>query len=92
MLRELGAQPLLLSMPVHAKDLETVGVSPKARAAFPAQLQQVASRYQAPLVYFRTYEDDPTFFADHFDHLGAKGWINYNKTLDDFFHGRKLSL
>jgi D-alanine transfer protein len=91
-LRELGAQPLLLSMPVHAKDLEAVGVSPKARAAFSAQLQLVASQYQAPLVYFRTHEDDPAFFADHFDHLGAKGWIYYNKTLDDFFHGRKLSL
>lgn len=91
-LRELGAQPLLLSMPVHAADLETVGVSPKARAAFPAQLQQVAAKYQVPLVYFRAEEEDPLFFADHLDHLGAKGWIYYNKMLDDFYHGRNLSL
>lgn len=91
-LRELGAQPLLLSMPVHAQDLETVGVSPKARAAFPAQLQQVAAKYQVPLVYFRAEEEDPLFFADHLDHLGAKGWIYFNKMLDDFYHGRNLGL
>ena len=91
-LQELGAQPLLLAMPVHAKDLDAVGVSPKARAAFSTQLEQAATKYQAPLVYFRTHENDPSFFADHLDHLGAKGWIHYNKTLDDFFHGRKLSL
>jgi D-alanine transfer protein len=91
-LRELGADPLLLSMPVHAQDLETVGVSLKARAAFPTQLMQVAAKYGVPLAYFQAHEDDPLFFADHLDHLGAKGWIYYNKVLDDFFHGRKLSL
>jgi len=91
-LGELGAKPLILSMPVHAQDLETVGVSPKARAAFPAQLQAVAAKYQVPLVYFRASEEDPLFFADHLDHLGAKGWIYYNKMLDDFYHGRNLGL
>ncbi|MEQ1859031.1 MAG: D-alanyl-lipoteichoic acid biosynthesis protein DltD [Chthoniobacteraceae bacterium] len=91
-LRELGAQPLLLSMPVHARDLETVGVSPKARAQFPAQLERIAAKHNAPLVYFRTHEEDPLFFADHLDHLGAKGWMYYNRTLDNFYHGRNLSL
>jgi D-alanine transfer protein len=79
-------------MPVHGFDLETVGVSQKARAEFPAQLRSVAAKYNAPLVYFRTHENDPEFFADHLDHLGSKGWIYFNKTLDDFYHGRKLSL
>lgn len=91
-LDELGAQPLLLSMPMHAQDLETVGVSMKARNAFPQRLDGLAERYGAPLVYFRAHEEDPLFFSDHLDHLSPKGWVYYNETLDDFFHGRNLSL
>jgi D-alanine transfer protein len=91
-LRELGAEPLLLSMPVHARDLETVGVSQKARAEFPQQLESMAQKHGAPLVYFKAGEEDPLFFADHLDHLSPRGWAFYNETLDDFFHERDLSL
>jgi len=91
-LEELGAKPLLLSMPVHAGDLETVGVSRKAREAFPERLQQMADRYSATLVYFQAHEEDPLFFADHLDHLSPRGWAYYNETLDDFFHGRSPQL
>jgi D-alanine transfer protein len=91
-LEELGAKPLLLSMPVHASDLEAVGVSRKAREAFPERLQQMADRYGAPLVYFQSHEEDPLFFVDHLDHLSPRGWAYYNETLDDFFHGRSPEL
>lgn len=91
-LESLGATPLLLSMPVHAGDLETVGVSRKAREAFPQRLQQMADRYGALLVYFQAHEEDPLFFADHLDHLSPRGWAYYNETLDDFFHGRSPQL
>jgi len=90
-LQELGARPLMLSMPVHGEDLEQVGVSPKARAAYPQRIQQLSARYSTPLVYFHEHEDDPWFFHDHFDHLGAKGWVYYNKMLDDFYHERPLT-
>ena len=91
-LNELGAVPVVLSMPMHGKDLETVGVSPKARAAFPDQLKRVAAKHGVPLAYFQAADDDPLFFSDHLDHLGSKGWIYFNKVLDDFYHGRNLSL
>lgn len=85
-LRELGARPLLLSMPVHAADLEAVGVSKKARAAYPQRMHDAVAPFGMPLVYFKQHEDDPLFFSDHFDHLGAKGWVYYDETLDAFFH------
>jgi D-alanine transfer protein len=91
-LEELGAKPLILSMPVHASDLEAVGVSRKAREAFPERLQQMADRYGAPLVYFQSHEEDPLFFVDHLDHLSPRGWAYYNETLDHFFHGRSPEL
>ncbi len=87
-LDELGAQPLILSMPVHARDLETTGVSESARSAYEARLRTVTAEHGAPLVYFRQSENDPDFFSDNLDHLGAKGWAYYNQKLDDFFHGR----
>jgi D-alanine transfer protein len=90
--RELGGEPLLLSMPVHAKDLETVGVSRKARVAYPERLSLLAAEHGAPLVYFQKHEEDPLFFSDHLDHLSSLGWTYYNETLDDFFHGRDPNL
>jgi D-alanine transfer protein len=91
-LDELGAQPLILSMPVHADDLEISGVSQAARRAYEERLRTVTAAHGAPLVYFRKNEDDPNFFSDNLDHLGAKGWVYYNKMLDDFFHGRLTNL
>lgn len=91
-LDELGAKPLILSMPVHATDLEALGVSQEARSAYEERLRAVTAAHGAPLVYFKANEDDPDFFFDNLDHLGAKGWIYYNKMLDDFFHGRLTNL
>ena len=87
-LRELGAKPLLLSMPVHGADLEASGVSADARHAYLARLRELAAQYRVPLVYYGQHEEDPNFFYDNLDHLGAKGWVYYNQTLDDFFHER----
>lgn len=85
-LRELGAQPMLLSMPLHGTDLEITGVSAKARSKYGEKLEELATRYNMELVYFQQFEEDPTFFADHLDHPGSKGWVLYDKALDDFFH------
>jgi D-alanine transfer protein len=86
--RELGAEPLLLSMPLHGPDLETTGVSPAARNSYGKKLASLATRYETPLVYFQEFENDPTFWADNLDHPGVKGWAHYNKVLDDFYHER----
>lgn len=87
-LQELGARPLILSMPVHGPELEAMGVSAGARHAYLARLRDLTARYRVPLVYYGQGEEDPNFFYDSLDHLGAKGWIYYNQTLDDFFHDR----
>ncbi len=87
-LREVGAEPLLLSMPLHGADLEITGVSAKARHIYGEKLSSLAKRYAMQLVYFEQFEEDPTFFADHQDHPGAKGWVRYNKALDEFYHNR----
>jgi D-alanine transfer protein len=91
-LNEAGAHPLLISMPLHGADLETTGVSANARKAYGDQLNALASKHGVKLVYFSQYENDPTFFADNLDHPGERGWMLFNKVLDDFYHERERSI
>jgi D-alanine transfer protein len=87
-LREMDARPLLLSMPLHGNLLEDSGVSQPARRAYGQRLKSLAARYGMPLVYFQQYENDPTFFADNADHPSDRGWVLFDKVLDDFYHDR----
>ncbi|MEA3209556.1 MAG: D-alanine transfer protein [Chthoniobacter sp.] len=87
-LRETGAQPLLLSMPLNGPWYDRIGVSRAARAQYLVRLRELAHRYAIPLRDFEEHEEDPRFLADHHDHLSIEGWMYYNRTLDDFYHGR----
>ena len=82
----MRADALFLSMPLHGTNLETTGVSEEARKAYGAELSRLAEKYGVELVYFSQYENDPTFFADNSDHPGERGWMLFNKVLDDFYH------
>lgn len=86
---ELGARPLLLSMPVEDIRLEVYGVSPAARTAYLRRLDETAARYDVQLLDFREHEKDPAFLVDFLDHLSPQGWLYYNKALDDFYHERE---
>lgn len=88
LLREAGAKPLVLSMPLHADLLEAQGVSEVGREEYGKRLQQLVGNYGVPFVYFKDHESDPVFFVDQFDHIGSKGWWYYNKAIDDFYHDR----
>ena len=88
-LREMNANALLVSMPLHGPDLETTGVSSEARKGYGLELNRLAAKYGVQLVYFSQYEEDPTFFADNLDHPGERGWMLFNKVLDDFYQQPK---
>jgi hypothetical protein len=85
--RELGLDPLLLSMPMEYAHFERMGISPQTVDAYAWRLNDFAKRYQVPVVDFADLGEDPQFFADHFGHPSAKGWIYFNHALDDFYHG-----
>ena len=88
LIKEAGAEPLVMSMPLHVDVLEAQGVSADARSYFGKQLRGLTQKYGVPLVYFEKHENDPVFFVDQFDHIGSKGWWYYNKVVDDFYHNR----
>ena len=85
---ELGAQPLLLSIPVEDIRLEAYGISASSRAAYTGRLRKLSAKYDIPLADFPGSEASPGFTVDFLDHLSGEGWLYYNKALDDFFHGR----
>ena len=90
--QELGANPLLLSMPIEDIRLEVYGLAPSARTSYLDRLNQLAEDYGFHHIDFRDHQADPAFLFDFQDHLSAEGWLFYNKALDDFFHGRLTTL
>lgn len=87
-LAKLHARPLLLSMPLCGDFYEGKGVSRSAREHYYAKLRAIVERYHFPLMEFKEHDEDPAFLYLQKSHLTAKGWIYYDRALDDFFHGR----
>lgn len=87
-LRELGAQPLLLSIPISGPYFDRIGIAPGSREIYLQHLRALAARYNMPLLDFEEYESDPRFLADPHDHLSAEGWMVFDKALDAFYHDR----
>jgi len=87
-LARVQAQPLVLSMPIAGDLYDRQGISRSAREKFYAKLRALVQRYHFSLVEFEEHDEDPAFLYRQQSHLTAKGWIYYNRALDDFFHGR----
>jgi D-alanine transfer protein len=83
-----GARPLLVSMPIAGKAYDQAGVSRSSRETYYKRMRAYAQRYNFPLVQFEEHDDDPAFLDRQQNHLTAKGWMFYNRALDDFFHNR----
>src|SRR6266496_513198 len=87
-LAKIHARPLLLSMPLAGDFYDEKGVSRSARKHYYAKLRALVQRYHFPLLEFEGHDEDPAFLYLQKSHLNAKGWIYYDRALDDFFHGR----
>ena len=82
-LAELKADPLILSMPIDA--YAATGVSRSAREVYYERMRELAQRYHFPLVEFEQHDADPGFLIAHREHPTPRGWMIYNRALDDFF-------
>jgi len=87
-LASVHARPLLLSMPFDGQSYDETGISRSARDDYYKRLRALAQRYHFALVEFKGHDEDPAFLYLHKSHLTAKGWIYYDRVLDDFYHGR----
>ena len=87
-LTRVHARPLLLSMPLAGDFYDQKGMSRSARETYYVKLRALVQRYHFALVEFEEHDEDPDFLYRQQSHLTAKGWIYYNRAIDDFFHGR----
>ncbi len=85
-LNELGARPLLLSMPIHGGWFDYQGVTYTARRAYYEKLRAISARYHAPVVDFADHDADQSFCCDPKGHLAPNGFVYYNQVFDGFFH------
>ena len=85
-LNELGARPLLLSMPIHGGWYDQCGITYTARRAYYEKLHGISARYHAPVVDFADHDADQSFCNDTLGHLAPSGWVYYSQIFDGFFH------
>jgi len=88
-LTELGAQPLIVSMPIDDTLHDTKGVSRSGRQVYYDRISELAQRYHFPLIQFEDHDADPAFLIAHREHPTPEGWMYYNRALEDFFHKAK---
>jgi D-alanine transfer protein len=86
-LAELKAEPLILSMPIDAYAAR--GVSRSAREVYYDRMRELAQRYRFPVIEFEQHDADPAFLIAHREHPTPRGWMVYNRALDDFFRKTK---
>jgi D-alanine transfer protein len=86
-LKDMGAQPLIMSRPFSATYWDARGITAQDRQAFYDRLSQVVASYDMPLVDFREHETDIYFNTDASSHTSRKGWVYVNKAMDEFYHG-----
>ena len=75
-------------MPLAGDFYDQKGMSRSARETYYVKLRALVQRYHFALVEFEEHDEDPDFLYRQQSHLTAKGWIYYNRAIDDFFHGR----
>ena len=87
-LKEMGAQPLILSRPIDGPIWDARGVSQKARQVYYDRLHNiVVDTYGMRLVDFENHDGDRYFSTDYASHTSRLGWVYVDQTLDAFFHG-----
>jgi D-alanine transfer protein len=86
-LTELGARPLLLSMPLHGRWYDRCAITYSARIAYYQKLRETGTRYHTPVVDFADHDADQSFCHDNMGHLAPDGLLYYGEVLDSFFHG-----
>jgi D-alanine transfer protein len=85
-LDELGARPLLLSMPVHGPWYDACGMTYATRRAYHEKLRALGARYHTAVVDFADHDADRSFCTDPMGHLAPGGLLHYARVLDAFYH------
>lgn len=88
-LKELGVQPLIIAMPLAGQREDLCGVRLETRKACYYDRIEALCRERGIAVSTMIEHDlDPDFLVDFVSHPSGPGWVQINRLLDDFWHGR----
>ncbi len=87
-LRELGAQPFVWTMPLPGVYDDYTPISATARRAYYDRWERELSKLRVPWLDFRSADEDIFFMTDTGAHLSPRGWTFADRALDMFWHGK----
>jgi D-alanine transfer protein len=84
-LRELGARPLIFSMPLNAEFFDKRGITRTVRSVLYEKMEGAIAPYGVPFFGFFDHDGDRYFLKDNGGHPSRRGWIHYSEVLDRFY-------
>ena len=87
-LRELGARPLVWTLPLAGAYDNYTPLSSGARRSYYDRYERIVEWAKVTWLDFRADEEDPFFVTDPGSHLSPRGWVFADRALDMFWHGR----
>jgi D-alanine transfer protein len=87
-LREVGARPLVWSLPMPGVYDDYTRLSEPTRRRYYARYERVAGRADVPWLDFADHDEDRWFLSDPGSHPSPRGWVFADRALDLFWHDR----
>ncbi|MEO2078432.1 MAG: D-alanyl-lipoteichoic acid biosynthesis protein DltD [Bacillus sp. (in: firmicutes)] len=84
-LKENGAQPLFISVPVNGKWYDFTGFTKEGRSPYYKRIKNQIEAEGFQIADFSNHEYDPYFMKDTI-HIGWKGWVYTDRAIMDFYN------
>jgi D-alanine transfer protein len=89
-LKQSGADPLFISVPVNGKWYDYTGFPKEGRTAYYNRIKKQIEADGFQVADFSSHEYDPYFMKDTI-HIGWKGWVYTDQAIKDFYNGVKIN-
>ncbi len=84
LLKQSGAKPLFISVPVKGPWYDYAGFPKERREAYYKKVHEQIEKAGYPIADFSNHEYDKYFLKDHM-HLGWKGWVYIDEAIQQFY-------
>lgn len=84
LLKESGAKPLFISVPVNGRWYDYTGFPKEGRTAYYTRIKKQIEEEGFQIADFSSHEYDPYFMKDTI-HIGWKGWVYADQAIQNFY-------
>jgi D-alanine transfer protein len=91
LLKESGAKPLFISVPVNGRWYDYTGFPKAGRTAYYKRIKQQIEAEGFQIADFSGHEYDPYFMKDTI-HIGWKGWVYTDQAIQNFYEDNNKAL